>query len=345
MSQMLSWQSCFWAIVPIVLNTMCQSSGRILGYDAKHSFALRSSPVVCAANVVDTLVQLRRLCAREPSFAAALQALIDVRFKGAPQGSEDGSFEALRKNQAFRVILFVFGAAPQMIKLYACNGIPWTKAYCTAYIASFFLDETLATMASLFRISGGKTTDQASPSPQGRQQLYSVWTRAVLLSSYAAVYLVFATELTMLVELGFNEHGVLLLLALALFVISSLPTMFLQMTQVSIEIQRQKLAGTVSFSFLAWTIPSFVAAVFIWSFWMFPFDFGRGNDVVMYCMTWIAGVGFLIVDETELEKLGQPFSGLGKYFVVLHFSGALLYYTIRYDSSSTYKPAWTDYLG
>ena len=142
----------FWAVVPIAFNSMSQPSGRILGYLRTYNFALRCSPVVCAASALDSLAQIAVFTVRERSLSAALQKCTDHRFEDTHE-DEDGSFRNLRKNTIFRIVLFLFRAVPQLIKVYASSGVPWTQTLGMAYLAPFILDE-------LFLLAAPKQREQ-----------------------------------------------------------------------------------------------------------------------------------------------------------------------------------------
>jgi len=59
----VSWQSAFWALVPITLNTMTQPSGMILDgmildMPSRYGFFLRSSPIICFLDTIYVLSSL-----------------------------------------------------------------------------------------------------------------------------------------------------------------------------------------------------------------------------------------------------------------------------------------------
>lgn len=152
----LSWQSCFWAILPIALNTMCQPSGRIVGFSVQDSFALRASPLVCAISTIDTISRILYTFIKGKSFPTSCRMLLKAR---RDEQANHGSFEDLRRNKIFRLTLFLLGALPQAIKVYACRGIPWIQGLCTMYLAPFVVDELAAWIAHFHSISG--TSDEA----------------------------------------------------------------------------------------------------------------------------------------------------------------------------------------
>ncbi|KAK4550200.1 hypothetical protein LTR36_003167 [Oleoguttula mirabilis] len=120
----MSWQSVCWAIIPIALNSMTQPSGRILGYPTSYNFALRCSPIVCAVSGLDSIVRVVAYTVMEGSVSKGVKRHTTVRFDDR-QNDDDGSFNSLRENTMFRTLLFVLGAVPQLVKIYATRGIPW----------------------------------------------------------------------------------------------------------------------------------------------------------------------------------------------------------------------------
>ena len=160
---------------------MTQPSGRILGLPSSYNFAIRSSPFVCAVSTIYSLSCFLFYCFRLRSFKKARRRFTAERFSDRANNGEvdplatifglklslDGtlplesveafaaahsrgwlnsagaSFASLRNNVIFRIGLFLVGALPQIIKLYAADGIPWTQAICTAFLSSFLVDELL----------------------------------------------------------------------------------------------------------------------------------------------------------------------------------------------------------
>lgn len=145
-TNILSWQSAFWAIVPIALNTMSLPSGKTLGFSSTYSFALKSSPIICAASALDSMARLIVYTWNTGSLPAALERWVSVRF-GDTAESEDGSFESLRRNKYFTLCLSALGTLPQAVKIFAARGIPWTQVCCATYLASFCVDGIITLLA------------------------------------------------------------------------------------------------------------------------------------------------------------------------------------------------------
>ena len=176
---------------------MCQPVGRVLGLPHGHSFALRSSPIIC---VVDSFAMLLQFVSRGIQTRSAFEGVnltVQARFADV-QADEDGSFAALRKNTVFRILLFFMGALPQAIKIYAVRGVPWTQALATVYLASFLLSEIAAVIARLDRA-------QQVPSTQNTSRYAKFWvlsTMGVLVVSTALAYIVFTAAIFVIVRNG-----------------------------------------------------------------------------------------------------------------------------------------------
>ena len=338
-SQMLSWQSCFWAIVPIALNTMCQPSGRILGYASKYNFALRCSPLVCAASAVDTVLRTIVFWIQQRSFKSGLQKLKDFRFKDST-ASDEGSFASLRKNQAFRLILVLPGALPQIVKLYACKGIPWTQACCTAYLASYIVDEITVWLASIFLPGGGIALPIASTS-QDASRPAPVYTQVVMLTSFTAAY--------WLLTLGLRASGSFWLADLATrsvtgVVVCSATLCLLNISLIPLVLMAgwKACSPLYIFAYLG-ALPLIMVA------FNDPNGFDLRYELIIAATAWFLGVTTLFSDEhdveTFLEKVGMGLPRLRKGFLFLHLLAASLYYAHCYNGVSTYKPGWTNWLG
>lgn len=118
-SNQLSWQSAFWGLVGIALNTIFQPSGRILGLPSSWGPALKCSPIFCIANLLQDLNSIR-IVQRDSSD----WILIVVPHKyHADEESDHTDVAALQRNTLFRIIAFTLGPVLQGTKLYACRNI------------------------------------------------------------------------------------------------------------------------------------------------------------------------------------------------------------------------------
>ncbi|MCJ1286386.1 hypothetical protein MMC26_005731 [Xylographa opegraphella] len=140
----VSAQSAFWAVVALALNTACQPAGSVLSSPAAHSGALRTSPIICVADALVTLSTFVALLVQRHGVRQSARAVLHWRFH--ENGAEPE--EAAKIEQGwFRALVFVLGALPQMVKVVGLQGVPWTQALCSAYLASFAVVELLVYLA------------------------------------------------------------------------------------------------------------------------------------------------------------------------------------------------------
>lgn len=135
-SNQLSWQSAFWGLVGIALNTIFQPSGRILGLPSSWGPALKCSPIFCIANLLQGLNSIR-IVQRDSDW---ILTVVPHKYD-ADEESDHTDVATLQRNTLFRIIAFILGPVLQGTKLYACRGIFWTQFLATIYIASFLCDE------------------------------------------------------------------------------------------------------------------------------------------------------------------------------------------------------------
>lgn len=129
----LSWQSAFWALVGIAVNTAIEPSGSIIGFPASWGPALKCSPVFCIINAFEALRCVRIL--------PGLKLLVVPDKYDTDESSARTDVAALQRNTLLRVVAFVLGPAMQATKLFACSGIFCTKLLAGIYLGSFLCDE------------------------------------------------------------------------------------------------------------------------------------------------------------------------------------------------------------
>ncbi|KAH0435881.1 hypothetical protein CcaCcLH18_04663 [Colletotrichum camelliae] len=146
----LSWQSAFWALVAIALNTATQPSGRIVGFPSSWGPALKCSPVFCIVNAIEALncIRLRR------DFAWAL--VVAPHKYDVDEKSAHRDVVSLQRNTLIRVVTFVLGPVLQATKLYACQGIFWTQVLAAIYLGSFLCDEVMLCLLWLTGSAAGR---------------------------------------------------------------------------------------------------------------------------------------------------------------------------------------------
>ena len=133
----VSRQSAFWAVVALGLNTFTQDGGKVLGFPAEYSRALRLSPIVCIVDTLGVLFSVAFFSYRTRSFRNGLT--LAARYRGL---TEDHPAEPkLERTWWFRLSVFTLGALPQAVKILGMDGIPVTKIWGMAYLVSFLVLE------------------------------------------------------------------------------------------------------------------------------------------------------------------------------------------------------------
>ncbi len=141
----VSWYSAFWTLIPLALNSMTQPCGRALGLPAKYGFALRSNPLLCASDALTVLTSTLYWSIQLRSLLGGARKVARCRFEDPEdeEGESSSSLQELQRNKIFRTWVFVLGALPQTVKLYAMSGIFWTKVLSSMFIGSFAILEVI----------------------------------------------------------------------------------------------------------------------------------------------------------------------------------------------------------
>lgn len=135
---MVSWESAFWAVVPLAMNSMTQPAGMVCFLPSRYGQFLRCSPVICLFDALIIIEQFIWLSIVRASPFAAAREVIDFRFQDFSEQENDGSFRSLQKNTAFRLGMFFLGVLPQTIKLYSITGLLPVKLAGAAYLTCFY---------------------------------------------------------------------------------------------------------------------------------------------------------------------------------------------------------------
>jgi len=137
----ISWQSAYWALVAIALSTMSQPCGKFCGLSPRVRTWLRISPIFCVLDCFQIFAELARCIWHNIPLFIGIEVLLEIRFADIADKAE--GLQALEDLTFVRWLFFVLGSLPQVIKLFSCNGIPWTKAWAAMYLISFTVIEGL----------------------------------------------------------------------------------------------------------------------------------------------------------------------------------------------------------
>ncbi|KAJ4288592.1 hypothetical protein N0V90_011829 [Kalmusia sp. IMI 367209] len=376
----VSWQSAFWALVPIQLSVMTQPSGRVLDLPARLRTYARSSPIMCAFDAASKLIEFGAILWYYGfDFQMAAVALVEEAYgDGEP---EKLGIQAVEDLGFIRALLFILGALPQVVKLLSSRGIPWTQAWTVMFLASYIVTEAMHILHdhSFFdtsRIDFRRIRYQ-SLNPQRIVSQSSLFRRI----RYVFTILSVCSQVALLIWVYFDvfdlarfsrviQHGAIfsvLLFPLWIFLF------FLTYCLITGAVWLL-LLGASEFifdrsEFLAMIISLhgslLFAGVVLWKVLSAPDIVGMSFPFFALCIlvpSFIAAGRFLIRFEffrrnvflhPQSIRLGyadrdewaqsNSFAAWGMFLIT--FVLGMLWYALRYDPEGTYKPEWINKLG
>lgn len=102
---------------------------------------LRCSPIICFIDTIIILEQFIWISITKRSLFTGAKHFAKFRFQDAESEDAANSFTELQNDTSVRILLFIFGALPQIIKLYGLTGLFWTKIIGWTYLISFLVIE------------------------------------------------------------------------------------------------------------------------------------------------------------------------------------------------------------
>jgi hypothetical protein len=162
----VSWQSAYWTLLALSLNAMTQNSTLDRRFPSAILFPMRSSPLICAADVIEVLLLLLWYMYRDKVSApyAARRVIKETTWQpkrnsssagNVSQAAESSSSNTLENQYPLaHTVLFVLGVLPQAMKLFGMRGIPWTQVWGGLYLSSYMV---LAGVGALARRAGSPT--------------------------------------------------------------------------------------------------------------------------------------------------------------------------------------------
>lgn len=344
----LSWQSAFWARVTIALNSMALPSGRVLGLPSTWNFALRSSPLFCALATVYDIWLLSRAVLYKWSLTEGLERWRAIRFQGENSRGH-GSFESLRNNKALTVLLFAFGALPQLVKINATRSIPLTQTCSAMYMATFGMDTLVlfTTKAQPPQNARGIPTEELEDlQPRRAPAWFSNLAIGATLSLLCSLCLfVLWGSLDDYEGRNMSDKIFLLVILLGSPIVALLAWLIVSRKPHRLVGPGQVLIFTGGF--LMWVISGC------------PGILDKDVTFTRLHLMGVVAIDVLMVHGVAMGTLGLYLDMLRKRpstfqavvsqalqiaFISLHFVRRAKCYRVYYDASSTSRPLWTGYL-
>ena len=363
----VSRQSAFWAIVGLGVNTFAQDGGKVLGFPAEWSRALRLSPIVCIVDTLGVLFSIAFFSYKAGSVKEGFT--LAARYRCLTE--DDPAEPRLERTWWFRFLLFALGALLQAVKLLGMGGIPLTKIWGMAYLVSFLVLEGL---------------DLLQPRQHGDdhalEMSVAVLDTCISVPSYLAVYLqgtCFMIEVYLIPQLNLG------------YMCDMEPSSSLPLPDLSNTMNKSISIITLTPYWLLVLLSPFVIKWAINLHYERAFRPSGRDDLEVFQMFLVlpmattgVGLGILFNDREQtcpsavetaalallltfcvwvfictetafkvrwfrkLFGLKHHERGEGSFpllFTAGNIAGIICYYMYIYDPSSTYKPPWTDYLG
>ena len=334
----VSWQSAFWSLVPIALNSMTQPSGMVFGFPSKYGFALRSSPIVCGFEALYTVVifVLNAFFLNNPK-ASALK-IAKWRFRDTP-GNEEGSLQKLQENTIFRIAIFLLGALPQIIKLCGLQGLLWTKVWGLMFLGSFLVLELLVLL-----LGRDWRANNSNVNTSNYEELEDYTGVSIVCASLTFSFYFFALAMFQIVEQYLGELRWpyflgFLLLGIVYIVNVNSSKHEAPMVLAALVVAPLSMFGSISGPFL---LPVQSAVGILPASVTYTIVVGAS---VLFALSLTILTTHRLIQHVRPEFAKFVDFGLGTYFFLLNLLAALLYYAFKYHPEGTVKPSWTDQLG
>ena len=259
-----------------------------------------------------------------------------------------GSLFTLQNDTLARLSVFVLGALPQIIKLYAMRSVPWTTVWVSMLFSSFLALEVLVLILGRSWRELSANVHQGTPQDVRQSALQGNDTPASHLETTLGLEVAMASVGWCSYFLAVAAHAALLRDS----VVSVLIMMYYSILAAWVsQLGELALAETV----LRISVPFCVAVI--------AYIYGRallwhthhltGSDVCFVLSFCIVGPIWPLKTAAKLLRLGDTilvnrevvYFLLQAHFLLLQFRAAWFYYSFKYDAQGTLKPSWTEILG
>ena len=319
---------------------MAQPSRKFGNFHSFFDFAIRSSPIVCAASTVDSLLSFVEFYHRDGTLKGSLQDFAAERVAIQPDEEDGGlkvcieqGFTRLCQNSVFRIGLFVLGALPQVVKIYSIQGVPWTKACCTAYLSTSVVDEMLLAFARYRNdILSTSKADIGTQAKSAARKFLSYG--SPLMGSAVGGYCL--ARLFVEIRPDFEDQSGRNTLLL-------LPPILVSFAWFALPSKRELLSfiGTSMYFLMGLSLVFYpnieleYSIMIVAGMWLIDF-------VDLLIRVDLALGGWVV--STQSSPWKSNFGAAGPY-VMWQVLIALYYYVFVYDATTSYRPAWTEWLG
>ncbi len=330
--------SRFWGVVALALNSALQPAGQICG--GTDSPALRLSPPFQIANALSLIYHSVRL-----SFAIGLPFRIAL----GVVADQVGLYPEPERQPFFRVLVFVFGALPTLIKALAIRGDRVSYCLVLGFFVPFVvleLIERLAVRPTMARLA------EARMMPAEKKEAVDVF-RLMLATFALVIHIEFCLEIVNLAlmksifgaEPVYMSSFMLRFSSLIATVVFSLLKLYESTPKDDLSVLVLFLLSMSSFSLLYTTFSDIIQT---WGRWS---EVATTNLAIAVATTGTFAHVFLYLRFTS-TTLRQLVSGenrhwqkfLEQWVALWTVTCIFLYYGYLYDASGTYKPAWTEWL-
>ncbi|KNG46709.1 hypothetical protein TW65_06622 [Stemphylium lycopersici] len=388
-SNLVSWQTVFWGLAPIAVNSMGQPAGKVCDAPSAIGFWLRVSPIICFLDMLSILYRLVSYTISQGSVSKASKIILTQRYtydyechtchkaREAQQVQEDHEFEEapqahrdheaqeaqnsindnlgdFRKNASLRWVSFLLSIS-QIVKLYAAQGLVWSKLWASMYLASFLTVEmfVLISRKALSKPLTQKLESEHQPRRSGPKSLPYI---SVAASTIFASYFIIQAVASALEQYGrpFNKLGCTGIVLLVGGGGAFIPSYF-YMADTLTKNETSRISNDTNYARLLLFAILAVPSVYLLA------SLEHDNSplatktmkslVPVMIAVWAAICLVLasIIFKKADSKAGGLFKdldhALSKYFLFINVTAAALYYGFSYDPQGTYKPPWTERLG
>jgi hypothetical protein len=323
-------------------------------------FPTRSSPLICAFDILHVLVLLplyiclgasvpgaARCVVRDAAWqrpqrignvTAGAEAAVVVVVDGDNNRDERVALTLAEQHPRAHTILFVLGVLPQAVKLFSMRGIPLTQVCGGLYLSSFLV---VAGVGALARRAEYETIPQPWTTLKKKMIVprpgllilmlvlmphayFWVWCAQGALPAWdtksTAYFIICMFSLPGFIVLMLLFFSLLLDLS---YIFSSLPFFFLPDTRHFANLESTAFIFLLASSFMTSGYFYLTNSEFIFVTFQLAFPF-----YVVFVLVLVAPTYLLVI-----------------LFALINFGSSILYYRFRYDPTGTVKPLWTEKLG